>query len=86
MIRCVAVVIVGLAVAGWGDRAWSQDTKPCMKLGAYYFAGWAGKSVMDDGKAEHVWAQGMPSGFSQKLATEFSGRMPLWGCAMIRRR
>jgi len=79
MIRCVAVMIVGLAVAGWGDRAWSQETKPCMKLGAYYFAGWAGKSAMDDGKAGHAWAKGMPSGFSQKLATEFSGRMPLWG-------
>jgi hypothetical protein len=50
-----------------------------MKLGAYYFAGWSGKSPYDDGKPENAWAKGMPTHFTRKLATEFSGRTPIWG-------
>lgn len=52
---------------------------PRMKLGAYYFAGWAGHSRYDDGQPGHQWAKGMPTHFTKKLATEFAGRTPLWG-------
>jgi len=68
-----------LGVAGMAGAARGQEPKPRMKLGAYYFAGWSGKSSMDDGKPEHAWAQGMPTHFTQKLATEFAGRTPIWG-------
>ena len=57
----------------------TQEAKPRMKLGAYYFAGWSGKSPYDDGAPEHAWAKGMPTHFTKKLATEFAGRTPVWG-------
>ena len=57
----------------------AQDAKPRMKLGAYYFAGWAGKSAFDDGTPENAWAKGMPTHYTKKLATEFAGRTPIWG-------
>jgi hypothetical protein len=59
--------------------AFAADAAPRMKLGAYYFDGWAGHSSQDDGRPEHAWAKGMPSHFTPKLAGEYSGRMPVWG-------
>ena len=50
-----------------------------MKLGAYYFDGWAGKCPYDDGTSANEWAKGMPTHFTKKLATSYSGRKPLWG-------
>ncbi len=78
---CTKMVLsIGLlALAGWALSAGAQEAKPRMKLGAYYFAGWAGKCPYDDGKPEHAWAKGMPTHFTKKLATEFAGRTPLWG-------
>ncbi len=61
------------------QEAGAQEPKPRMKLGAYYFAGWAGKCTFDDGKPENAWAKGMPTHFTKKLATEFAGRTPVWG-------
>jgi hypothetical protein len=72
---------IGLYESPW-RASWpvSQKTsQPRMKLGAYYFAGWAGKCPYDDGKPEHAWAKGMPTHFTKKLATDYAGRTPLWG-------
>ena len=68
-----------LTLAGWACGAEAQDTKLRMKLGAYYFAGWAGKCAFDDGKPENAWAKDMPTHYTKRLATEFAGRTPLWG-------
>ncbi len=68
-----------LLLAGGGGTAAAQEARPCVKLGAYYFAGWAGKSAFDDGMPENAWAKGMPTHYTKKLATEFAGRRPLWG-------
>jgi hypothetical protein len=57
----------------------AQGSKPGIKLGAYYFAGWAGKNELDDGNPGHEWAKGMPTHYTKKLATEFAGRTPIWG-------
>jgi hypothetical protein len=76
----MAVLPVGLLIAAaWAYGAAGEEPKPRMKLGAYYFAGWSGKSPADDGKPEHAWAKGMPTHYTKKLATEFAGRTPLWG-------
>ena len=76
----IAVVAVALPAAiGGVGQAGAQEAKPRMKLGAYYFAGWAGKNALDDGKPEHTWAKGMPTHFTKRLATEFAGRTPVWG-------
>lgn len=72
----------GLGAAALSMMPWIADAetiKPRMKVGAYYFAGWAGRNASDDGKPGHEWAKGMPFGFTKRLATEFSGREPLWG-------
>jgi hypothetical protein len=66
-------------VAGSLSNANAQKAKPCIKLGAYYFAGWSGKCPYDDGTPENAWAKGMPTHYTKKLATEFSGRTPIWG-------
>ena len=68
-----------MALAGWTHGAEAQQAKPRMKLGAYYFAGWAGKCAFDDGKPENAWAKGMPTHYTKRLATEFASRTPLWG-------
>ena len=59
--------------------SFAQENKKQMKIGAYYFAGWAGKSAFDDGTPENAWAKGMPTHISKKLLNEFSGRTPVWG-------
>lgn len=75
-----AALCAGLATAmGWATEAGAQEAKPRMKIGAYYFAGWSGKSPYDDGSVSNAWAKGMPTHFSKKLATEFAGRTPVWG-------
>ena len=69
--------LVAAAAPAWGASA--PEAKPRIKLGAYYFAGWAGKCPLDDGKPEHAWAKGMPTHFTKRLAGEFAGRAPVWG-------
>jgi hypothetical protein len=75
-----AFILAGLlSLAGCGDNSEASEPAPRIKLGAYYFAGWAGKCPYDDGTPENAWAKGMPSHFTKMLATEFSGRTPIWG-------
>ena len=74
-----ALLISLLALIGATWIAKAQETQPRIKLGAYYFAGWAGNCPYDDGKPEHAWAKGMPTHFTKKLATDFAGRTPVWG-------
>lgn len=76
--RTGSIVLIAGALAA-ASFVSAQEAKPRMKLGAYYFAGWAGQSPYDDGAPEHAWAKGMPSHFTKKLATEFAGRTPVWG-------
>jgi hypothetical protein len=80
LLRANAICFLGLILLVLpGFNAGAQNTKARIKLGAYYFAGWSGKSSMDDGTPEHAWAKGMPTHVSKKLPTEFAGRMPVWG-------
>ncbi len=78
---CAKILLsIGLLVAvGWTSDSAAQQAKPRMKLGAYYFDGWAGQCPFDDGKPENAWAKGMPTHFTKKLGTEFAGRRPPWG-------
>jgi len=66
-----------LAITGAACK--ENAPKQQIKIGAYYFAGWSGKSRYDDGTPENAWAKGMPTHFTKKLATEFAGRTPVWG-------
>jgi len=80
-ISCVKIFlsICLLIIAGCSKDNGTPEPKAGMKLGAYYFAGWAGKCPLDDGAPDHAWAVGMPSHFTKKLAFEYSGRKPIWG-------
>jgi len=75
----VFLTVVILCVAGWTCDAGAKEKKSSMKLGAYYFAGWAGKCPYDDGTPENAWAKGMPTHFTKQLATVYAGRTPVWG-------
>jgi hypothetical protein len=83
VLSCVGIALgqapQGIQLLDSKDMRAAAAKAPRMKLGAYYFAGWAGKSAFDDGAPEHAWAKGMPTHFTKKLATEFAGRTPLWG-------
>jgi hypothetical protein len=58
----------------------TSDAKPMrMKLGAYYFGGWGGKNIKDDGTPANAWAAGLPTHVSERMYNEFSGRKPIWG-------
>ncbi len=75
----VEFILITVLLSWYGCSKNSDAQEPKMKLGAYYFAGWSGKSPYDDGKPENAWAKGMPTHFTRKLATEFAGRTPIWG-------
>ncbi len=68
-----------LVITGSTWNISARETKHNMKLGAYYFAGWAGKNPLDDGTPEYAWAKGMPTHFTKKLAKGFTGGTPVWG-------
>ena len=57
----------------------AQMSKASIKLGAYYFGGWSGKCINDDGSPDNAWAKDKPSRFTKLLATDFAGREPVWG-------
>lgn len=79
--HCTKVLLISLilTMSGLIRTAEAKKGKPQMKLGAYYFAGWAGKCPYDNGTPENEWAKGMPTHYTKKLATTFSGRTPIWG-------
>jgi hypothetical protein len=77
-INRVIFLVVSISLTLWVTDIQAKKA-PQIKLGAYYFAGWAGQCPYDDGTPENAWAKGMPTHFTKKLATEFSGRTPIWG-------
>src|ERR1035437_1328545 len=74
-----AIILILMVLAGCSKDKGIPETKARIKLGAYYFDGWAGKCPMDDGTTQNAWALGMPSHFTKKLAFDYSGRKPIWG-------
>lgn len=69
----IVLVLIG------GCKSDNIAQAPSIKLGAYYFDGWAGKCPYDDGTTANAWAKGMPSHYVKLLGTDFSGRKPIWG-------
>lgn len=49
-----------------------QDSSPT--IGVYYFDGWAGKN-----SNKTAWAKNAPTHLTDKMATQFSKREPIWG-------
>jgi hypothetical protein len=55
-----------------------QDGCAQMKVGAYYFDGWAGKNRHADDPKE-PWAKDAPSHLTRRFVEEFPEREPVWG-------
>lgn len=51
---------------------------PNLKIGAYYFDGWAGRSYLADDPDE-PWAANAPSHLTRRMLEEFPEREPVWG-------
>lgn len=71
----LAVFIVLISFTG---TSVAQKVKPNLKVGAYYFDGWAGKNKLANDPNE-PWAKNAPSHLTRRFVEEFSGRQPVWG-------
>lgn len=49
-----------------------------IKVGAYYFGGWAGKHALSETSGQD-WAKDLPSHVTWELYNDFRHRKPLWG-------
>jgi hypothetical protein len=67
-----------LAFIGWSCNNTARKTKSQLKIGAYYFDGWAGQN-RHDGDTANPWAKNAPTHLTRSLAKEFSNREPVWG-------
>ncbi|MDP2061244.1 MAG: glycoside hydrolase family 99-like domain-containing protein, partial [Flavobacteriaceae bacterium] len=67
-----------LIVVLFSSSAEAQQTKLNMKVGAYYFDGWAGKNRNAD-KPDEPWAKNAPSHLTRRMVEEFADREPVWG-------
>lgn len=50
-----------------------------IKVGAYYFGGWAGINALSETEGELDWAKDAPSHLTRSLFYKFSDRKPKWG-------
>lgn len=76
-LRCTVLLALLFAVTGWTSEV-SAQKKAQIKVGAYYFDGWAGHHRASNNPAE-TWAKNAPSNSSKRLAEEFGEREPVWG-------
>ena len=67
-----------LTANGWTSEVKAQTPNAKLKVGVYYFDGWAGHHRKANDPNE-PWAKNAPSNSSQRLVEEFGDREPLWG-------
>ncbi|WP_080905082.1 glycoside hydrolase family 99-like domain-containing protein [Parabacteroides sp. Marseille-P3160] len=56
----------------------SVSEKREIMVGTYYFDGWSGTN-RHAGNPDALWAKNAPTHLSEKLATDYSSREPIWG-------
>ncbi len=72
-------LLAGIMIFSGCSQAGSERTnKLNVKVGAYYFDGWAGKNKYADDSNE-PWAKDAPSHLTRRFVNEFSNREPVWG-------
>ena len=83
LLALVAMMLTTLATLHAAVRAAQPpgvNLKPRIKLGAYYFAGWSGKSPYDDGAAGATpGPKGCPPISQRSWPRSSPGRTPVWG-------
>lgn len=67
-----------VALISFSGNSLAQKVKPNLKVGAYYFDGWAGTNRLANDPNE-PWAKNAPSHLTRRFVEEFSGREPVWG-------
>ncbi len=77
--RLLHMVFIALIILTVPQFVSAKESKPSIKLGAYFYGGWSGHSRFDDSTPGNAWAKDMPWAFTKKLATTYQNRMPLWG-------
>lgn len=50
-----------------------------IKVGVYYFGGWAGINALSEVPEEQEWAKDAPTHLTKSLFYEYSDRQPIWG-------
>ncbi|MCL4484391.1 MAG: hypothetical protein M1445_17575, partial [Bacteroidetes bacterium] len=74
----VALLAGILVLTGFAWNAGAQGKKPQLKVGAYYFDGWAGQNRKASDPNE-PWAKNAPTNLSRRMVEEFPEREPVWG-------
>lgn len=78
LVPMVAAVFGIVILAGCFCEANAQGNKANVKVGAYYFDGWAGKNRHADNPNE-PWAKNAPTHLTKRFVRDFSEREPVWG-------
>lgn len=74
----ISFLIAILCLTGYMSNATGREKKTNMKVGVYYFDGWAGTNKLAN-NANEPWAKNAPSHLSRRMVEEFPDREPVWG-------
>lgn len=72
------LLLAVIAIGGTVFEVNAQKKGSKVKVGAYYFDGWAGKNRHADHPNE-PWAKNAPTHLTQRMLEEFPEREPVWG-------
>jgi len=73
---CAMVVVLFFCPFAEARNPRTADVK--LKVGAYYFDGWAGQNRLANDPNE-LWAKNAPTHLTRRMVEEFSNREPIWG-------
>lgn len=74
----VILTVAALVISVWSCKPEASQHEPPMKVGVYYFDGWAGKHPLADDPNE-PWAKELPRHVTRRMVEEFPEREPVWG-------
>jgi len=75
----ITALLIGIFIlTGCFGVLYAQENKANVRVGAYYFDGWAGKNKLADNPNE-TWAKNAPTHLTKRFVRDFSEREPVWG-------
>ncbi len=78
-ISIISILLFGLfAFVGCSRNDGAGQKEPRIKVGVYYFDGWAGQNSRANDPKE-PWAKNAPTHLTRRLVEEFPEREPVWG-------
>lgn len=76
--RTIILLVAFYTAEGTTSFVNAQEQKLDLKVGVYYFDGWAGKNRLANDPNE-PWARNAPTNVTRRMIEEFSDREPVWG-------